>query len=52
MEKGIPRVYYSGVEGEFNVMVMDMLGNFILVVIYFKAPVWKTYLSNRIESFP
>ncbi len=34
MEKGIPRVYYSGVEGEFNVMVMDMLGNFIWAVNY------------------
>ena len=26
VEKGIPRVYYYGVEGEYNVMVMDLLG--------------------------
>ena len=26
IEKGIPKIYYTGVEGDFNVMVMDMLG--------------------------
>jgi len=25
-DKGIPKVYYSGCEGDFNVMVMDLLG--------------------------
>lgn len=24
--EGIPSVYYSGIEGDFNVMVMDLLG--------------------------
>lgn len=25
-DKGIPKVYYSGTEGEYNIMVMDLLG--------------------------
>ena len=25
-EKGIPKIHFSGIEGEFNVMVMDLLG--------------------------
>ncbi len=24
--EGIPRIYYLGIEGEYNVMVMDLLG--------------------------
>jgi hypothetical protein len=35
VEKGIPRVYYSGIEGEFNVMVMDMLGSYNLAGVLF-----------------
>jgi len=26
MDKGIPTVYYCATEGEYNIMVMDLLG--------------------------
>jgi len=42
VEKGIPRVYYSGVEGEFNVMVMDMLGNYIWIGFIFRVEFGKS----------
>lgn len=31
---GIPNVYYFGVEGDYNLMVMDMCGMFLLHMMY------------------
>ena len=26
-EKGIPKVYFTSIEGDYNIMVMELLGN-------------------------
>ena len=31
LERGIPKIYLTSVEGDYNIMVMDLLGNIIFL---------------------